>query len=262
MKSFFGGFLGGIISSILIMMLVIPVSFIFMRKIPNDKVTNNQVTSSNAQQIYAESEKSVLGVYNYTEHSTISQIIGENALTMQSSGSGFITKKEKNTYYAYTNYHVIDGADEVKVSVGSLTPNESDYIHAEVIEEYPLYDVAVLEFETKLNLKPMPIGDATDLAVGDTVYAIGSPYGEEFEGSITQGIISGPIRTYEDNHRTYNYLQTDAAINPGNSGGPLINESGEVVGMNSMKISDSSSDNMGLAIPINDINKLTNNKYV
>ena len=105
--------------------------------------------------------------------------------------------------------------------------------------------------------KVASFGDSSKLRAGDKVIAIGNPLGAQFSGTVTEGIISGLDRTVEANTSSgtveMNVLQTDAAINPGNSGGPLINTDGQVIGINSLKISESGVESLGFAIPSNDV---------
>lgn len=100
-------------------------------------------------------------------------------------------------------------------------------------------------------------GDSSQLRTGEKVIAIGNPLGQQFSGTVTQGIISGLNRTIDVDTTQgtveMNVLQTDAAINPGNSGGPLINASGQVIGINSLKVSESGVESLGFAIPSNDV---------
>ena len=103
------------------------------------------------------------------------------------------------------------------------------------------------------KLTAATLGDSTTVQVGETAVAIGNPMGQEFSGSVTSGIISAVNRTMNIDNRTYNLLQTDAAINSGNSGGALINQYGEVIGINSVKLSTTGVEGMGFAIPINDV---------
>ena len=100
------------------------------------------------------------------------------------------------------------------------------------------------------------LGDSTALEVGERVVAIGNPMGLEFFGSVTQGIVSAVNRTISIDNRTMNLIQTDAAINSGNSGGALINARGEVIGINSVKVTSSGVEGMGFAIPISEANPI------
>ena len=158
-----------------------------------------------------------------------------------SYGSGFIFKEG----YLLTNFHVIDEADEVIVSL-----NDRREFSAEVVGIDPLSDLAVLKIKGK-NLPTIAIGDSAKLKVGDWVVAIGSPF--SFDFSVTAGIVSAKGRSIQ-NQNIGNYvpfIQTDAAINPGNSGGPLFDLNGKVVGINSQIYSRSGGyQGLAFAIPI------------
>lgn len=180
-----------------------------------------------------------------------------------SSGSGVVYQKDGNKAYIVTNHHVIDGGDTINVLF-----NGGDSVQAKLLGSDQYTDLAVLEIEPEFEVEAIEIGDSNLLNVGETVLAIGSPLGSNYNGSTTKGIISGTNRIVsvdlngdgiDDWDMTV--LQTDAAINPGNSGGALINMAGELVGITSMKIS--STDGMGFAIPISDalnsIEQLKNN---
>lgn len=166
-------------------------------------------------------------------------------------GSGFIYSENG---YIMTNHHVIDSSDEIKVS---LTSGES--IVAKVLGSDELADIAVLQIDKKYAKSIAKIGKSTDSKVGDTVFTIGSPMSADFSGTVTRGILSGKNRMVEvsvgnssSKDWIMNVMQTDAAINPGNSGGPLCNVSGEVIGINSMKIVQSEIEGIGFSIPIED----------
>ena len=159
-----------------------------------------------------------------------------------SYGSGFILKDN----YIMTNFHVVEDASEVVVSLS----DRREFI-AEVIGVYPLSDLAVLEVKGK-NLPSVDVGNSDELKVGDWVIAIGSPF--SFDFSVTAGIVSAKGRSIQNNNigNYVPFLQTDVAINPGNSGGPLFNLDGEVVGINSQIYSRSGGyQGLAFAIPIN-----------
>jgi len=158
-----------------------------------------------------------------------------------SFGSGFIFKEG----YLLTNFHVIDEAEEITVSL-----NDRREFLAEVVGIDPLSDLAVLKISGK-NLPKVSIGDSENLRVGDWVVAIGSPF--SFDFSVTAGIVSAKGRSIQ-NQNIGNYvpfIQTDVAINPGNSGGPLFDLDGKVVGINSQIYSRSGGyQGLAFAIPI------------
>ena len=122
-----------------------------------------------------------------------------------------------------------------------------------VIWNEPSIDLAIIKVDEK-NLKPATLGSSSNVYVGDDVIAIGNPLGVEFQGTTTKGIISGVNRafTFKENEQEFfmsGLIQTDASINPGNSGGPLINDAGEVIGVNTIKLSEA--EGIGFAVPIN-----------
>jgi serine protease Do len=157
-------------------------------------------------------------------------------------GSGVVVSPEG---YVLTNNHVVDGATDVRVTLA-----DKREVVAKVVGTDPKTDIAVLKIEAN-NLKPITIGDSSKVEVGDTALAIGDPFG--VGQTVTKGIISATgrgnlgIEAYED------FLQTDAPINPGNSGGALINDRGELVGINTAIISHGSggSQGIGFAVPVN-----------
>ena len=162
----------------------------------------------------------------------------------QGQGSGFILDKSG---HILTNYHVVAGANrgvEVQLS-------DKRKFAAHVIGTDRTHDLALLQIDAP-NLQPVTLADSSQLNVGQKVYAIGNPFG--LAGTMTRGIISAirPIRS-ESGAPIEDAIQTDAAINPGNSGGPLLNSSGEVIGINTMIASNGAdqSSGIGFAIPIN-----------
>ena len=159
-----------------------------------------------------------------------------------SYGSGFILKDN----FIMTNFHVVEDASEVVVSLS----DRREFI-ADIIGVDPLSDLAVLQVKGK-NLPSVSVGDSDSLKVGDWVVAIGSPF--SFDFSVTAGIVSAKGRSIQNNNigNYVPFLQTDVAINPGNSGGPLFNLEGEVVGINSQIYSRSGGyQGLAFAIPIN-----------
>ena len=159
-----------------------------------------------------------------------------------SFGSGFILKNN----YILTNFHVVEDATEVVVSLS----DRREY-KAEIVGVDPLSDLAVLEVDGK-DLPAVNVGNSDKLNVGDWVIAIGSPF--SFDFSVTAGIVSAKGRSIQNNNigNYVPFLQTDVAINPGNSGGPLFNLDGDVVGINSQIYSRSGGyQGLAFAIPIN-----------
>lgn len=163
------------------------------------------------------------------------------------AGSGFVLTPDG---YIATNYHVINGADTVKVTFYS-----GDSYDAEIIGGDEDYDIAVIKVEAE-NLKPVTMGNSTQLSVGDRILVIGNPLGE-LTFSMTGGMVSSVNRAIDVEGVPFNMIQTDASINPGNSGGPMFNQYGQVVGIVSAKYTNTSSgtsaEGLGFAIPINDV---------
>ncbi|MFP4644523.1 MAG: Do family serine endopeptidase [Spirochaetales bacterium] len=163
-------------------------------------------------------------------------------------GSGVIVRHDNGTGYILTNHHVIDGADEIQVSLF-----DGRIFDADVIGSDARLDLALLEISSDDRLPVARLGDSSQLRVGDWVLALGNPLG--FESTVTAGIVSAlgrrpdsasPITDYTD------YIQTDAAINPGNSGGALVSVDGSVIGINTWIASrGGGSVGLGFAIPIN-----------
>ncbi len=166
----------------------------------------------------------------------------------EASGSGIIFKNDGSFYYIITNNHVVEGAKKVSVQIAGDTTYDGEIVGTDVNT-----DLAVVKISTKDNLTVAKLGDSSKIEVGERAIAIGNPLGMEFFGSITQGIVSATNRKVKmSENLTMNYIQTDAAINSGNSGGALVNAYGEVIGVNSAKISSSSVEGMGFAIPISE----------
>ena len=177
----------------------------------------------------------------------------------QGSGSGIIFQEDG---YIVTNQHVIDGASEISVIL-----NTGEEFSAKLIGQDTKTDLAVLKIDPgSTKLTAATLGDSTSVQVGELAVAIGNPMGQEFSGSVTAGIISAINRTMTIENRTYNLLQTDAAINSGNSGGALINQYGEIIGINSVKLSTTGVEGMGFAIAISEakpiIDDLMSSGYV
>lgn len=170
---------------------------------------------------------------------------------VKSLGSGVIIDAVEG--YIVTNHHVIEGADEIAVTL-----HDGQQLEAKVIGSDPEADVAILKIDKgKMALTHIPFADSSELRVGDFAVAIGNPFG--LGQTVTSGIISALGRTglgiegYED------FIQTDASINPGNSGGALVNLRGELIGINTAILASGGAGNVGIgfAIPINMVRELT-----
>ena len=171
---------------------------------------------------------------------------------LYASGTGFVYKVDGTYGYILTNYHVIAKNTSIKVVMADDSTVEAKYLGG---DEY--LDVAVIAIPKSSVIKVATIGKSSSAKLGDTVFTVGTPVDYEYRGTVTRGILSGKDRLVSVSNTNDAYvmkvLQTDAAINPGNSGGPLANSNGEVIGMNSLKLSNEQIEGMGFAIAIEDI---------
>jgi len=188
-------------------------------------------------------EESIKNVYDAVV--TVTSYIDD---TKVGTGSGFIYKKDDNKGYVLTNCHVIDDSNRFEIILSN-----GETVEAKLLGKDEYSDIAVLSIDKDKVIKVATLGDNDLIEVGNTVFTVGSPMGEEYSGSVTRGIISSKERTVEVDDVVTTVIQTDASINPGNSGGPLVNLAGEVIGITSMKLASSQIEGMGFAIPINDV---------
>lgn len=192
-------------------------------------------------------DKVMPAVVSVNKHINITRF-GEQRLEEVESGSGVIIDSNG---YIVTNHHVIEGADKVSV----LIPGKGRY-EADIVGEDILTDLALLKIN-ETGLIEMPLGDSAAARVGETVMAIGNPLGY-FQQTVTAGIISALDRQvrFPGSGYAYTFVQTDALVNPGNSGGPLVNLDGEIIGINTAKISLMGVEGIGLAIPSNTVKRV------
>lgn len=170
--------------------------------------------------------------------------VPEGDIRQRALGSGVIVRQDG---YIITNNHVVKDFDVIKVK---LIGDKEEY-KAKVVGKDPKTDIAVLKIDKK-NLPVLPFGDSDRLRVGEWVLAIGSPFGEELEHTVTAGIVSAKGRSGMGITQYEDFIQTDAAINPGNSGGAMINLKGELVGINSAIVTGGQGfQGVGFAVPIN-----------
>lgn len=167
-----------------------------------------------------------------------------NPVPQEGTGSGFIYDREG---HIITNFHVVENAQELSVTLA-----DGRTYSAELVGQDPTNDLAVIRIHSDDVPEPIPLGDSDDLRVGRFVVAIGNPFG--LEGTLTVGVVSSLGRVIQgpDGRFIGEVIQTDAAINPGNSGGPLLDLSGQVIGVNSQIVSPSgASAGVGFAVPSN-----------
>ena len=163
-------------------------------------------------------------------------------------GSGFIINEEG---YILTNYHVVKGAQEISVTLSNDVTTTAQVVNYDENQDVAMIKITDESVEIPATVE---LGDSDALQPGEEVIAIGTPLSTELSSTVTKGIISATSRSVAvESGVTMNLIQTDAAINAGNSGGPLVNTKGEVVGINSSKISGEAVEGIGFSIPINDI---------
>ena len=194
------------------------------------------------QSVYAKCLPSVVGI-----HADISR--GE-----YSTGTGIVLTSDG---YIVTNTHVLDGAKSVTVTTSDGTEYTGALVGADAVS-----DIAVLKIEAQ-GLTPAEFGDSSSLQVGDDVVSIGNPLGEQLRWTMTNGIISAINRAVEVDGKSMTLLQTNAALNNGNSGGPLINAYGQVIGINTLKMSttddtEATVEGLGFALPISSVSFVVN----
>ena len=241
----------------------------------NVQYTNDTSTTQAVEKV----QDAVVSVINYQTQSSdsLSSIFGNiessDELAVAGEGSGVIYKKDGDTAYIVTNNHVISGAEKIDILLAS-----GEKLSGELVGADTYSDIAVIKIAADKVTTIAEFANSDTIKVGETAIAIGSPLGSVYANTVTLGIISSLSRTVtsqtEDGQTiSTNAIQTDTAINPGNSGGPLINIQGQVIGINSSKITSSSVsssgvavEGMGFAIPSNDavqiINQLETNGKV
>ena len=281
-RSFRNGFVGGIVggtiavaSGIGIMAITNPLNH--QTPTPTTQASESNVTTTKTSTAAANTNNDISKVVENVKNAVVSvinkQASGRNSLygnqqqqqsndelRTASEGSGVIYKKENGYAYIVTNNHVIANSQELEVLLADGTREK-----AELVGSDQWTDLAVIRIPADKVSTVAEFANSDEVKAGQTAIAIGSPLGSEFATSVTQGIVSAnnrPVPTDVDGDGQQdwivNAIQTDAAINPGNSGGALINSAGQVIGINSMKISKSSVEGMGFAIPSNEVVSIIN----
>ena len=204
----------------------------------------------------------VVSIITYSSNSRQSSVFNADEASpdsdnqqIASEGSGVIYKKNDKDAYLVTNTHVINGASKVDIRLADGTK-----VPGEIVGSDTFSDIAVVKISSEKVTTVAEFGDSSQLSVGETAIAIGSPLGSEYANTVTQGIISSlnrnvSLKSEDGQAISTKAIQTDTAINPGNSGGPLVNIQGQVIGITSSKISSNggtSVEGLGFAIPSND----------
>ena len=246
---------------ILLLIVALLGSNIYLFKQVNHLTKNTTTTtsangSSTVQTVVSDVKTTAADAVSAVSDSIVGVQVYENS-QLSGSGSGVIYEVNGKEAYIITNNHVISGASQIEVVFSNGESAEAELVGS---DEYG--DIALLKLTSDQDLKAIKIGDSSLLDPGETVLAIGCPLGIEYAGTVTQGVVSTNSRTVSVDLNNdgaddwdMSVIQTDAAINPGNSGGALVNLAGELVGITSMKLSDTSVEGMGFALPINDVIK-------
>ena len=218
--------------------------------VPSVETKNVSNETATANDIYNVGCRQTVGISLEVTSANIFGLTSSSAV----AGTGFIITSDG---YIMTNYHVIEPAYENNYKITVLFKDGTSY-EASVAGFEEDSDVAVLKIDAN-DLSPVSIGNSDNIAVGDSVFAIGHPLGE-LDFSMTSGRVSALDRsiTADRNSAPINMFQFDAAINSGNSGGPVFNESGEVIGIATAKVGSSGVEGLGFAIPINDAADIAN----
>lgn len=256
---FFSGFTGVIVGALLVWFLLpslvdqLPQGSV--SRIDNTPKITQKATevTTDVTEAVEKVSGAVVGITNIQEVSDF--WTRQSKQTEAGSGSGVIYKIEGNKAFIVTNYHVVEKAKQLEVTLADGTKEEAELVGKDIWT-----DLAVVSISSKNVDTVAEFGDSDVLKQGEPVIAIGNPLGLDFYGSVTTGVISGkdrsvPVDLNGDGSVDWEteVLQTDAAINPGNSGGALINITGELVGINSMKIAESTVEGLGFSIPINTV---------
>ena len=218
--------------------------------VPSVETKNVSNETATANDIYSVGCRQTVGI---SLEITSANIFGQTSSSAV-AGTGFIITSDG---YIMTNYHVIEPAYENNYKITVLFKDGTSY-EASVAGFEEDGDIAVLKIDAN-DLSPVTVGNSDNIAVGDSVFAIGHPLGE-LDFSMTSGRVSALDRsiTADRNSAPINMFQFDAAINSGNSGGPVFNESGEVIGIATAKVGSSGVEGLGFAIPINDAADIAN----
>ena len=242
----------------------------------NQKQGNGEQNSAAVTQTASKNENSttqavdkvkdaVVSIITYSENSQGSFVgtddtdTDSNTEQINSEGSGVIYKKDGDDAYLVTNTHVISGAKKVDIRLADGTK-----VPGEIVGSDTYSDIAVVKISSEKVSTVAEFGDSSQISVGETAIAIGSPLGSEYANTVTQGIVSSlnrhvSLKSEDGQAISTNAIQTDTAINPGNSGGPLINIQGQVIGITSSKIASNggtSVEGLGFAIPANDVKNI------
>lgn len=226
------------------------------KKVDNTSLTRTSSTvTSDVSEVVNSVMPSVVSITNMSVQQVQSFFGGTSSQEVQSSGSGIIVGQNDTELLIATNNHVVEGSTTLTVSFINESSAEAKIKGTDASRDLAVIAVPLenIEGETMGEIKVATLGDSTKLQVGEPVIAIGNALG--YGQSVTTGIVSALNRQIDMEGFDAELIQTDAAINPGNSGGALVNANGEVIGINTVKVSSDAVEGMGYAIPISDANE-------
>lgn len=238
-------------------------NYVIQKAVPNKTVestktvsnaqltTANSTVTSDVSAIVDETMPSIVSITNISVQQVMSFFGGISEIPSESAGSGIIISQNDEELLIVTNNHVVEGGETLTVTFSDETSVEATVKGTDSARDLAVIAVPFenISEDTMDTIKVAVVGDSSSLKVGEPTVAIGNALG--YGQSVTAGIVSAVHRVIDGYDGEY--IQTDAAINPGNSGGALLNASGELIGINSAKISDSSVEGVGFAIPISDV---------
>ncbi len=214
--------------------------------------SSGETGSSDISAVAESAMPSIVSITSVVEETINYGWFGSQTQEAEGSGSGIIIAEDNEELYIATNNHVVEDAKKVTVGFCDDTTAEAEIKGTDSDSDLAVVSVKLsdIEDETKQQIKVAVLGNSDDIKVGETAIAIGNALG--YGQSVTSGCISATKREVALTDKTMTLIQTDAAINPGNSGGALLNAKGEVIGINTVKVSDTTIEGMGYAIPITD----------
>lgn len=269
-----------VITAIVILVVIAGIGVV-LNYVPLNEIFNSkQTVQEKVSKEVTVTDEGIADAVDKLYDATVIVKVSKDGKSISGWGSGFVYKKENNDAYILTNHHVIEGVKDIGVEFSN-----GNLVDATLVGSDEFSDVAVLKVDASSIIEVAEIGKSENLRVGDTVFAIGTPVSLDYSFTVTRGILSGKNRLVEmkgssSSSNGYGFfggsreqkstdswymklLQIDASINSGNSGGPLANCNGEVVGITNSKLSSSYSqtsiENIGFAIPIEDALEVASN---
>ncbi len=234
----------------LIWILILATIYLGDRFVRDVLMTAEEPRAVTARGTLAEAERTAIDLFERASPSVVYIFTRNGGGRGGSAGSGFVWDRAG---HVVTNHHVVEGASRVAIRL-----DDGETVDATVVGTAPDYDLAVVRLgETRALLKPIPVGRSADLRVGQSVFAIGNPFG--LSRTLTTGIISALGRRLPTatGRVVEGVIQTDAAINPGNSGGPLLDSAGRLIGVNTAILSDTgAASGIGFSVPVDIVNRI------